>query len=319
MVIDLLEELLRAHGLVTERRDDHIHILGQRWQPAIVRELEHAIQLDVRIELWPGRWLVESVTGLGTGEAARRDALNAFAIGPLHVILDAFRDGEHETWTIRGRAFDVFAGPCNVRGKPTEALAWFDSFRAFLEASDLTDGVHWIRVFHATSDEKRVAYEVLRDNERWSEAITALDTARWPTGDGFVSVRTFMIVRSGLDVTEIAACMLALDDDAICARYGDAASRHVAMIPLAFGRVLLDKLGVTYAATAIIDDREVSLADDPVYCTALAHARVVHDHGGDMFRALALRSSEIDAVNQALNRGSQPGDLILSPPVMSLT
>jgi hypothetical protein len=310
-----LSALLRAHGLDVELREDHIFVpsFGQRWEAEVVRELEHAIQLDVRIELWRGRWLVESVTGLGAGDAARNDALEAFAIGPLHVILDAFRGNAHETWTIGGRAVEAYVGPCNVRGKAIDPTAWCAGFRGYVETG-LPEGVHWLRVFYAHSDGKRVALEILRDNERWSEAVTALDGAPWPGGNGYVSVRMFAILRSGIDVTEVAARMLELDDAEIEKRFG----RWVlAIVPLAFGRVLLDKLGVAYSATAIVDDREVALEADAMYRSALAHARAVHDRDGDMFRTLALRSAEIDAVNQALHRGSQPADLLLSPPVIA--
>src|SRR5262245_61446603 len=107
MVTETLDRLLRGHQLATEGTDDGIRVpaLGQTWQSAIGRELTHAVQLDVRIELWPGRWLVESVTGLGTGEQAIASAFEALAAGPLHVILDAFGASgsdqvERETWQI---------------------------------------------------------------------------------------------------------------------------------------------------------------------------------------------------------------------------
>ena len=77
MVTSLLDELLRGHGLATEMDGDAIRIpaLGQRWQAEIVRELDHSVQLDVRIELWRGRRIIESVTGLGRGELAAADAM----------------------------------------------------------------------------------------------------------------------------------------------------------------------------------------------------------------------------------------------------
>jgi hypothetical protein len=319
-MIEPLAELLRHHGVPAEEKGGQLRALDRTWDARIVRELDHAIQLDVRIELWPGRWLVESVSGLGSGEEARADALAAFASGPLHVILDAFgpaqdKQVQRECWQIGQRPFDVVLGPLNVRGRPTDASAWFASFRRFIEGSELPDGVHWIRVFHAWSNGRRVVLEILLDNRPWPEAVDALADAPWPTGEGFVSVRSFCLLRGGLDVTEVAAAMLVLDDDTIIARFGPAARRAISFLELAFGRVLLERLGVELSAVAVIDGRDVALADDPVYRAALAHAHAVDASGpAELYRTLALRSAEVAAVNQALNAGSRPQDLVLSPP-----
>ena len=331
-LVQQLDELLRGHGLATVIDNDAVRIpaLSQSWRPRIARELPHSIQLDVAIELWPGRTVLESIAGLGTGEPAYVDALESFAAGPFHPLLEAFGvpQGDQvtrERWTIGGREREILLGPVNVRGKAPKTTAWFPALQAFLEASDLTPGLHWIRAFHAASDGKRVALEVLRDNVRWPEAVAALDAAPWPIADGFVSVRTFLVVRGGLDVTHAAALMVELDDEAVIARLvadGHAerdARLAVAFLPLAFGRSLLGPLGVELAATAMLGDAEVVLADDPLYRAAADHAARVHESGpNDLFRALALRSAEVSAVNQALNAGSQAADLVLSPPMISV-
>jgi hypothetical protein len=331
-LVQQLDELLRGHGLATVIDHDAVRIpaLSQSWRPRIVREMPHSIQLDVAIELWPGRTVLESVVGLGTGEPASADAIKSFAAGPFHALLEAFGipQGDQVTrehWTIGGRDREVVLGPVNVRGKAPETIAWFPALQAFLEASDLTPGLHWIRAFHAASDGKRVVLEVLRDNVPWPEAAAALDSAPWPIADGFVSVRTFLVVRGGVDITQVAALMVELDDEAVIARL--VAENHVerdarlavAFLPLAFGRALLGPLGVELAATAMLGDVEIVLAGDPLYRAAAEHATQVHESGpSELFRALALRSAEVSAVNQALNAGSQAADLVLSPPMISL-
>jgi hypothetical protein len=321
MVTGLLEELLRGHGLAVERSGDLLRIptLAQTWEAAIVRELEYTVQLDVRIELWQGRTLVESVTGLGRGAEAQADAIAAFARGPFHALLDAFGVGqgdqvERETWG----PFAATIGSLNVRGTISgSAAGWFPALRAFVEQSGLASGTHWIRVFHANDGGARAAFEVLLDNAMWPEAIDALGEADFPGGEGWVSVRAFVVLRGGLDVTELAAAMVASSDDDVLARFGAAAWPAIDWLPLAFGRVLLDRLGVAAAPIAVVDGEERVLVDDPVYRACAAHARVVGDAGpAELFRALAMRSSEVDAVNQALHAGAQPGDLELSPPVL---
>jgi hypothetical protein len=331
-LVNQLDELLRGHGQATVIEDDAVRIpaLSQTWRARVVRELESSVQLDVAIDLWPGRTVLESVVGLGTGEPAYADAIRSLAAGPFHVLLEAFGipQGDQisrERWTIGGLERDVVLGPVNVRGKAPATTDWVPALQAFLEASNLTPGLHWIRAFHAASDGKRMVLEILRDNVPWPEAAAALDSAPWPITDGFVSVRTFLVVRGGLDITQVAAWMAELDDDAVIERLvaGGHSRRDaglaVVFLPLAFGRSLLAPLGVEIAATAMLGETEIVLADDPLYRAAADHAARVHASGPDeLFRALAFRSSEVSAVNQALNAGSQAADLVLSSPMIPL-
>ena len=81
-----------------------------------------------------------------------------------------------------------------------------------------------------------------------------------------------------------------------------------AMVPLAFGRQLLEgivKLSSTYQQA----DREVAFADDLLYVAARARARSASKQE---IETIGLRSAEVNAVNQALNAGSKPEDLVLA-------
>jgi hypothetical protein len=97
------------------------------------------------------------------------------------------------------------------------------------------------------------------------------------------------------------------------------ARRIVIFLPLAFGRRFLGGIGDgggprlsrTYAVHT--SSHEHTLAEDPVYIEALAHAARADE---ESFRAIALRSSEVDAVNSALHSGSRIEDLVLSPPTL---
>ena len=88
------------------------------------------------------------------------------------------------------------------------------------------------------------------------------------------------------------------------------AARAVLMLPLAFGRKLLR--GMVAAPDEIYEgDRARVLSADPVF--AMAERRAEHA-GREQMERIALRSSEVNAVNNALQAGSQPGDLIMSAP-----
>jgi hypothetical protein len=70
-----LAELFRAHGLTCEAHDEWI-VFPQKEMRAQARIFDppvtETIQLDVRLEVWPGWLLVESFTGLGKDRAASR-------------------------------------------------------------------------------------------------------------------------------------------------------------------------------------------------------------------------------------------------------
>jgi len=89
--------------------------------------------------------------------------------------------------------------------------------------------------------------------------------------------------------------------------------RLMAFVPLAFGRPILEQLGVSHFVESVsAKDRngkwiQVPLASQDVYQAALTlareHLRVgVMDH--ELFKVLALRCSQLDAASKALNAGA---------------
>lgn len=97
----------------------------------------------------------------------------------------------------------------------------------------------------------------------------------------------------------------------------------VRFIPLAFGRQILAGMGValpdSYIRVRAFDGRreERSLAQEPFYREAWKAAPILGSSlGGDVFTNVALLSSELQAVNEALNAGSSPEDLVASPPLI---
>lgn len=99
------------------------------------------------------------------------------------------------------------------------------------------------------------------------------------------------------------------------------ADRAVTMLPLAFGRRILDGL-VDLPATCVEVDaggrprRSGPLADDPIYAAADQIARA--EGSRDDAERIGLRSAEVRAVNQALHAGAKPEDLVLSPPTLQI-
>jgi hypothetical protein len=102
------------------------------------------------------------------------------------------------------------------------------------------------------------------------------------------------------------------------------ASEVSAFMPIAFGRALMDGMGVTFSPEYGVADGSGStrtvgrLADHPVYAAAEAKVAEMMEsqEDGDALVGVALWSSEFSAVNQALNAGSNPADLEAGPPLL---
>lgn len=97
-----------------------------------------------------------------------------------------------------------------------------------------------------------------------------------------------------------------------------------AFLPIAFGRLLLDRMKVVYPDEYVLINRDggfrkdLPLWDEPVYRRAmlLAPGFAFSQRYGEAFKYVALCSAEIDAVNNALNAGSKPEDLVLGMPLV---
>jgi hypothetical protein len=97
----------------------------------------------------------------------------------------------------------------------------------------------------------------------------------------------------------------------------------VRFIPLAFGRDVLDGVGVVFSDTylrlagAQSAEEERALNDEPFFREALSLAPLVAaEIGFDAFNTVATQSSEFQALNNALNAGAEIENLVASPPVM---
>src|SRR5438034_5924255 len=140
-VNELLLELFRAHGVEAAPRDEWIAFPGRtlRANATIAREMKQqagmSIQMDVQLEIAPGRTILESFAGLGeTPEKAVADALHNFIANSFHVLLAAFfrsddQQVSREEWVVGGSTSRVTIGNVEVRGKPPvqgeQPVRWF--------------------------------------------------------------------------------------------------------------------------------------------------------------------------------------------------
>jgi hypothetical protein len=348
---EFLKDLFHDHGVEAVVEGDEVVFPRQlmRGSAAIVRDQPqkniHSVQLDVRLRIGLGRTLVESFGGFGaTRERAIADAQSNFVANSFHVLHAAFFS-EHddqvrrEQWAIGGRPKRVTLGTIGIRGQSSEVAAvapeWFKKFEAQLRSRNLRPGTHWLRYYYAQVDHRPLSCEVLLDNEVWQELQSVMAAEAGPLGSGFLSLRVFLVVQDGMDISEAASVLYQMresDDgavaEALTARGATPAEadRFVAYLPLAFGRVLLHGMGIGFSSTVILRNyttgasREVALDDEEIFVEAARLAEEAHANGTmsrEEFSALALCSAEVNAVNNALHGGSKPEDLVCSPTVVN--
>jgi hypothetical protein len=102
------------------------------------------------------------------------------------------------------------------------------------------------------------------------------------------------------------------------------AAEVVAFAPIAFGRVLLDGMGIEFSpeystpASAAQGRTAGMITEHPMYVAAYmtASGMLSRQAGGESLVNTAVWSAEFSAVNQALHAGSQAADLVTGPPLI---
>ncbi len=349
----LLRELLESHGVKCHEEAGWLRLTGtrQRAQAQLVHppdsDTERTVQLDVRFEPWAGQLLVESCGGVGnTPEEAARDAFDNFARGALHVLLGAFvrEPDEHvtvEELRVGGIPRRILLGDQLNRGPASTdetSVAWFDALEKALGTLPLATGTHWLRVYFAQMQERPMTLEVLLDNEPWPELRAALLDAPWPRAPEFLSVRLFLVIQGGADVSRAVAAFAdppGRDYDTLrdeLRAHGATvleSEKLVAYVPEAFCQVLARSMGAhQFARSAFFSEpgvpgqHEVPLAQDPLWREAVRQAERAFA-GQSLTRpqleGVLFRSAMLNALNQALHKGSQPQDLAFAPLYIALS
>lgn len=270
------------------------------------------VQLDVAFVPWTGTPVIESCAGFGpTVVDQRRDAWHTFAAGSLPVLLATllYLDDdrvERTAWEVDDVDRAVTIGALVIRGTPPAVDRWQLAIRDAIVGSALPEGLHWVRAYVALQGDEMLATEVLLDNQPWDHGQEALTGFPWPATPGVASVRVFLVIQGGLDTSRALAELVdgaALADAEIVATMvargvdPEDAARLVGLVPLAFGRLLLEPLGVPLAATGVLasatgGDQPFEIASHPIVDEALWLA----ERGTltrEQFLAVARRSVEV--------------------------
>ena len=342
--LETLLKLFRNHG-VLGRVDDGWLLLprGCRARATIhASDEDPALQLEVEIFLWLGSTVLESFPGVGATRAVREaDAWAAFSKSTLPVVAGAFlaiKDAtvERTTWQIGGLGRTVTSGEPVTRGAPPPLGTWFESLRASIEGSGLSRGTHWIRMAYTHRDGEAADCEVLLDNEPWEPVREAMQAFAWPSRAEPYSVRSFLAVQGGLDLSRVLPMFVEhprMSEDDFAELLGTRgvpahdARLVVALVPLAFGRVMVARLQLDFAPTAVLSSRErgerrsIPLERDPIFAEATRLAersRRRSTLSREQYMLIALRSPEIRTLNQALEAGAGSEDLVWSQPIITV-
>lgn len=344
----ILLELFKVHGVEAVLQDEWIDFPKHNmWANGeIVREMPPdagvTLQLDVRFAISEQQTIIESFGGTGkTRDEATGDALGNFAHNSLHVLLSAFLDSDNERsaqveWEIGGRKSKVTVGTMGIRGMlpdaNEQAVAIFDQFETRIKASHLAPGTHWARLYYAHIGGETANCEVLLNNDIWEtmqEEMTAID---WPLSQGFYSVRVFIVMeveagkdRSPEDAVLRIADMLAanpdMDEDDVneaLIRAGfsvDIVRRAYKFTQTAWARKLLKDIGVTFSPDYLCFDAEGTviesglLAEERFFSAA---SQICHRYTNTpAFKSLAFSSSEANVLNNAMENGMKPDELLI--------
>jgi hypothetical protein len=99
------------------------------------------------------------------------------------------------------------------------------------------------------------------------------------------------------------------------------AEKLVALVPLAFGRILIFHMGrVTFSQNAILETtrgmaRPIDLRLEPIFTHALKLAGAIYHQGPrELFASTASSSAEVGCVNELLHSGGGVEDLVFTEP-----
>ena len=214
LALDLVEELLAAHGIRTGRYRGWLVDVEGRLLPPVCAQLTTenprdgmvTARLDVEVIASDHHRIGESFAGMG-GDAreAAVSAVENFARSSLHVLLAALwemPDEEQVTtdaWTLDGGVYRVTLGNYTIRSfggapvaVPDELIGQLHSLVTSLPAAE---ELYWVRAFYCSLHGSRETVEVLLNNESWPAAENALAALPWERRPTYYSVRLFLVLR----------------------------------------------------------------------------------------------------------------------------
>ncbi len=313
------------------------------------------VQLDILVEIFDGRVLIESFAGIGNSQdEAISNSLENFIYNSLHVLLNAFYDVKDEQisdekWQINGKNWQAIIGGFAVKKfeeipvKVPETV--FPTFENLIKRQTLFKDVHWFRLFYAQQNKKFLDCETLFDNDIWSEANKELEKLDWESAESYYSVRNFLILKNDSfgklkNFSEFTDSVIKSvetfrdnprkDEEFLIQNLVNqgidkkAAGDLVDFIPIAFTRVGLEPLNVNFQDFVQFVDKKGNivekkkLLDIPIYIEAVRFAK--EDAGlfidNDEFLTIESYNAEFKVINDMLNKGSRIEDLVISPVTM---
>ncbi|RJS22594.1 hypothetical protein DRW03_14920 [Corallococcus sp. H22C18031201] len=350
----ILRELLESHGVACQEEGEWLRVgegsvrAQAAWIQAEGSDPRRTVRLDVAIAPWAGRIWVESFGGLGGSQAeARKDAVQNFVRGSLHVLLGAFirAPDSHvdvQEWRIGGRLRRVIVGDLLIRSTRPSAQAgaptWLKALWGALETVALSPGVHALRVFFAQMNHAPMTLEVQLDNAPWPELSAALEAAPWPRAEAFLSHRLFAIIQGGVDASRVLASFVEPPSRPLSVLRQEAleggaslleAEKLVVYLPEALASVVVRDLGVKLPTSFIFMDEaapgerhEVELEHDPLWAESMRLAEQVFSEQSltrSQLDAVIARSAMLNALSRAMEAGTDPNGALIAPWVAPLT
>jgi len=105
------------------------------------------------------------------------------------------------------------------------------------------------------------------------------------------------------------------------------AERILEFMPIAFGRVLMRDSGVEFQGTyerrkpGAKSGREFQIGANQIYVESVAYAKrqAKRESGMEVLTAVANRSPELKAIQDKVNEGVEPQNIVLSKPILGWT
>lgn len=289
-------------------------------------------------------------------EACVQQAFESFMLGSFHVLLRCVfqREGDSkvkpEDWSRPGLERQVYLGEVMVRGskeeRPELPANFLDTVKTLVVNQEMSHAFHWLRIFQTRAEGQVQHTEVLWDNLFWPKAAQAIEDLDWQLGEAHSSLRLFLILehkgewepRTYYQRNEIEEAERLVETALHLPYYDQADSeawtdlllkmgfdeyevfKAVNLIPRALGRELLKESDLSFEDSFSILDEQGNavehgrLSRDPIFRAA---SKVDFEEiGHQLFSLHALKSAEVDAVNQALEAGSCAEDLVFSGTVL---
>lgn len=310
-----------------------------------------SVKLTFNIALSSFEIINESLVGLGPNlETAIENGVSYFAQNVLHVLLTGLWDYPEdeqcslEKWDLNDSQWNATIGNISLKTNDTTANDDIqipdnivETIQNSLNERPLNKGRNWIRLYYSVIPDNPPIVEVLLNNQPWDDGRKSIADLGWQESNTFYSIRLFILLeKNGYEEQPINEMETvdaiykvikrhdhieadSLFEELIKKGYPQTdLFTATDFIPIALGRILLSGLGIDFSPLFEKFDElgnkveTKALKDNPFF---IAAQNLFWKLSKEDFQKIAFSSAEVDAVNQALNNGSNPADLAMLPPI----